>query len=55
MSRLISSQWSKHDGKKYFCSYCLHQFGKEQNWKDHVEYCKKFKCMKITFPEKEQL
>ena len=40
-SRLLSSQLSKHHGKKYFCNRCLNHFGKEDVLNKHLEYCSK--------------
>eukprot|EP00732_Lithocolla_globosa_P001284 Lithocolla_globosa_v1_NODE_613_length_3597_cov_230.357506.p2 type:complete len:315 gc:universal NODE_613_length_3597_cov_230.357506:782-1726(+) len=40
LSRLISSQTSKHKGKTYYCKMCLSQFQKEDNLTNHIEVCK---------------
>lgn len=34
MSRLLSLQLSKRDGKKYFCDKCLHFFYTKKGWKN---------------------
>ena len=50
-SRLLSSQVSKHDGKKYFCKRCLNL--KSQKALDkHEEYCSNHEAVKINMPEK---
>ena len=38
-SHLLSSQVSKHKGKKYFCDRCLNAFWCEQSLNKHLEYC----------------
>ena len=55
MSRLFSSQVNKHDGKIYICNYCLQHFNKEEILKDHLEYCRKFKCGKTVFLKKGEI
>ena len=52
MSRLFSNQVNKHNGKIYICDYCLQNFNHEKTYERHLEYCKKFKCGKIVYPEK---
>ena len=41
MSRLVSSQVSKKEHKKYVCDYCLNSFGREDLLTKHTEYCSK--------------
>ena len=55
MSKLVSSQCSKNGHKIYICNYCLHEFRKEENLKEHVEYCRNFKCGKKIFPKKGEI
>ena len=52
MSRLFSSQVNSHEHKKHICYYCLQVFSKEKTYKDHLEYCNKFKCGKTVYPNK---
>ena len=39
LSRLLSSQVSKQNGKKYFCDRCLNPFWCEESLNKHLEYC----------------
>ena len=52
LSRLLSSQVSKHDGKKYFCKRCLNPFNTQKALDKHEEYCSNHKAVKINMPEK---
>ena len=52
LSRLLSSQVSKHDGKKYFCKRCLNPFSSQKALDTHEEYCGKYEAVKINMPEK---
>ena len=51
-SRLLSSQVSKHNGKKYFCDRCLNPFQCEQSLNNHLEYCSNHEAVKIVMPNK---
>ena len=51
-SRLLSSQVSKHHGKKYFCDECLNPFNNQKALDKHKEYCSNQKSVKIIMPEK---
>ena len=51
-SRLLSSQVSKHDGKKYFCKRCLNPFSSQKALDKHEEYCGNHEAVKINMPEK---
>ena len=51
-SRLLSSQVSKHDGKKYFCKRCLNPFNSQKALDKHEEYCGNHEAVKINMPEK---
>jgi hypothetical protein len=54
-SRLLSSQVSKHDGKKFFCPRCLNPFGKENVMQEHLEYyCSTKEAVKTEYPKKER-
>ena len=52
LSRLLSSQVSKHDGKKYFCKRCLNPFSTQKALDKHEEYCGNHEAVKINMPEK---
>ena len=52
LSRLLSSQVSKHDGKRYFCKRCLNPFNNQKALDKHEEYCSNHKAVKINMPEK---
>ena len=51
-SRLLSSQVSKHNGKKKFCDRCLNPFWCEQSLNKHLEYCSNHEAVKIEMPKK---
>ena len=52
LSCLLSSQVSKHDGKKYFCKRCLNPFSTQKALDKHEEYCSNHEAVKINMPEK---
>ena len=52
LSRLLSSQVSKHNGKKYFCMRCLNPFNNQKALDKHEEYCSNHEAVKINMPEK---
>ena len=52
ISRLLSSQFSKHDGKKYFCMRCLNPFNNQKALDKHEEYCSNHEAVKIIMPKK---
>ena len=52
LSRLLSSQMSKHDGSIVFCLNCLNHFPNEEKLKIHEEYCLKNEAIRIEIPEK---
>ena len=52
VSRLLSSQVSKHNGKKYFCDRCLNPFWCEQSLNKHIEYCSNHEAVKIEMSKK---
>ena len=52
VSRLLTSQISKHNGKKYFCDRCLNPFWCEQSLNKHLEYCGNHEAVKIEMPKK---
>ena len=52
LSRLLSSQVSKHHGKKYFCKRCLNPFNNQKALDKHKEYCGNHEGVRIIMPEK---
>ena len=52
LSRLLSSQNTKHKGKEYFCMNCLQGFIEESSRNEHVGYCKDNEAVKIEMPHK---
>ena len=53
MSRLLSSQKSKNEHKKFFCLRCLNPFGKQKLLDKHDEYCKNNEAVRINMPKEE--
>ena len=51
LSRLLSSQMSKHDHVNSFCLNCLNHFPNEEKLKIHEEYCLKNQAIRIEMPE----
>jgi len=52
MSRLLTSQKTKHTEKRHFYLTCLNSFTTEKVLKQHNEYCQKNGVVKITLPKK---
>ena len=52
LSRLLSSQVSKHNGKIYICPRCINPFKSEESLTKHLEYCTNTDCIKTVMPEK---
>ena len=50
-SRLISSQYNKHDGKIHICWNCLNVFQKEEKFQYHKEQCMLNITQNIIMPE----
>ena len=50
MSRLLSSDVSKHHGKRHFCYRCLNSFHSEKSLEKHKEYCQNNEAVKIEMP-----
>ena len=55
LSHLLSSQVSKHNGKKYFCDRCLNLFNNQEALDKHREYCSKYESVKKQLPKKETM
>ena len=52
LSRLLSSQVSKRNGKKYFCKRCLNPFNTQKALDKHEEYCSNHEAVRINMPKK---
>ncbi|XP_060528400.1 uncharacterized protein LOC132703267 [Cylas formicarius] len=51
LSRLVSRQLSRHNGKKYICDRCLNYFSSETLLKDHERLCVSLNDYKVSFPK----
>ena len=54
LSRLFSSQISKHKEKTHFCLRCLNHYWCEKALEKHSEYCRKHGSVKITMPDEKK-
>ena len=52
MSRLLSSQTTKHDGEMFYCLRCFNHFPTEKSLDRHLEYCTKQDVIKTVLPKK---
>ena len=52
LSRLISSQYNKHQKKKYICRGCINMFNFEDSLEKHIKYCYSKKSVAIEMPKK---
>ncbi|XP_070155838.1 uncharacterized protein [Polyergus mexicanus] len=50
LSRLVSSQLSKKDYRKYICDRCLHYFGSEDKLQSHIVDCREMNECAIRLP-----
>ena len=55
LSRLLSNQNTKHNGKEYFCMNCLQGLKEEKSRNEHVGYCKESKSVRIEMPYKKPM
>ena len=53
MSRLLSAQTTKHDGKRDFCLRCLNGFASAESLAKHKEHCKKHPVARRDLPKPE--
>ena len=51
LSRLLSSQISKYNGKKYFCDRCLNPFNNQEALDKHKKYCNEYEAVAINMPK----
>ena len=52
LSRLLSSENTKHKGKEYFCMNCLQGFKEESSRDEHIGYCIDNESVKVEMPYK---
>ena len=55
LSRLLSSQNTKHNGKEYFCTNCSQGVWEECSRDEHVGYCKHNKLVRIEMPHRRPI
>ncbi|GBM90905.1 hypothetical protein AVEN_46391-1 [Araneus ventricosus] len=55
LSRLISSQLSNSNGRRYTCERCLLSYHSDKDLQIHEMDCKKNKTVKIIMPEKKSI
>ena len=53
MSRLLSSQVSKHTKKRFFCLRCLNSFPTAESLQKHSGYCCSKEAVRVELPKKE--
>ena len=55
LSRLLSSQNTKHKGKEYFCMNCLQGFNEESSKDEHLDYCINNESVKVEMPHRNPI
>ena len=55
LSRLLSSQSTKHKGKEYFCTNCLQGFKEDASRDEHIGYYKNNESVRIEMPHKRPI
>ena len=55
LSRLLTSQNTKRNGKEYFCTNCLQGFWEECSRNEHVGYCKNIESVRIEMPHRRPI
>ena len=55
LSRLLSSQNTKHKGKEYFCMNYLQGFNKESSRDEHLDYCINNESVKVEMPHRNPI
>ncbi|XP_024879110.1 uncharacterized protein LOC112459306 [Temnothorax curvispinosus] len=53
LSRLVSSQLSRHNGRKYFCDRCLHYFRSSEKLEAHGVDCREINNCAIRLPSED--
>jgi hypothetical protein len=51
LSRLLSSQTTKHGHKQFYCRRCLNPFNSEETLAKHKEYCSTNEAIKVEMPK----
>ena len=51
MSKLLSKQYSAHNGAKHICDHCLNFFCTAHALNEHLLLCKKHKLQRTRFPQ----
>ncbi|CAH0382338.1 unnamed protein product [Bemisia tabaci] len=52
LSRLLSSQYTSHNGKRFYCRRCLSSYTSEERLENHLELCKDNPIGKAIVPRK---
>ena len=55
LSRLLSSQNTKHKGKEYFCMNCLQGFNEKSSRDKHLDYCINNESVKVEMAHKKRI
>ena len=55
LSRLLSSQNTKHKKKEYFCMNCLQGFNEESSRDKHIDYCINNEAVKVKMPHRNPI
>ena len=55
LSRLLSSQNTKHKGKEYFCMNCSQGFNEESSRDEHLDHCINNESVKVEMPHKKPI
>ena len=55
LSRLLSSQNTKHKGTEHFCMNCLQRFKEESSGDEHLDYCINNESVKVEMPHKNPI
>ena len=53
LSRLLGDR-TKHDGKIYYCHYCLHGFRRQKLLESHLPYCSTKAPQRVLLPTEEK-
>ena len=55
LSRLLSNENSKHNGKEYFCTNCLQGFHQKIPRDEHMRYCLDNESVKVEMPHNKPI
>ena len=55
LSRLLTSENSKHKGKEYFCTNCLQGFHQKIPRDEHMRYCLDNESVKVEMPHNKPI